>query len=678
MCIRLARHAEALLRIACLIGGIPPEPRLSGVAELISSAAIDADKIDYVNRDASACGIPVGVDVSRVFLRSGFIIATREQLKMANLKDDPAPEEVVFVVNASGMDTVDEITQARAALYQRVYLHAVTRGSEALLARALAANLESASKDSKLGEALGLWSMSDDVLLSKLITAGDSKVVDLGGRLYGRRLLKKACVFSSSVASMHMPVESLFTRVPFDLIVVEKQIVNTPLEALSSQQLGTGRDRELEAEITAEARAVVKKLPSVDQRDLVPRNPLEVVNVLGTAYMDRVRKDCIVLQNGELLRTSNFTPVREQQDAFDIFKAVGYVMCEAEWRPIVLIAARTILSATMSTPQPLLLKEDNEDDIAKQKGSADEVSFVVRAVLDLNAVIRRSGVGRQAVKRVMSAATEGGYFDDKPLLAEPTDEGFAAVRQVAERLSTFEGQRSWRVREETVARFVDQFPPRLRREMLGALARIVFFDATELRRSVLNTAARLSSDSMDIAPLSANSGHHVRMIIEQEAKGRSAYSHLTFRKSLQEALDPAGTQRAIVFVDDNISSATQARAQFLRWVGVSRENWPEECKDEDGIANQTLSEAQLDEFRGRALHIVTCVGRPLAEENLRPILAEHGFATFHGVKWKYLAESMVEWSEDLKSFLCDVGTSLIAWSRYRKDPSALDAATGTL
>jgi HD superfamily phosphohydrolase len=61
------QRGEAVLRIACLIGGIPPEPRLSGVAELISSAAVDADKIDYVNRDAAACGIPVGVDVSRIF-----------------------------------------------------------------------------------------------------------------------------------------------------------------------------------------------------------------------------------------------------------------------------------------------------------------------------------------------------------------------------------------------------------------------------------------------------------------------------------------------------------------------------------------------------------------------------------------------------------------------------------
>jgi deoxynucleoside triphosphate triphosphohydrolase SAMHD1 len=106
----------------------------------------------------------------------------------------------------------------------------------------------------------------------------------------------------------------------------------------------------------------------------------------------------------------------------------------------------------------------------------------------------------------------------------------------------------------------------------------------------------------------------------------------------------------------------------------SERSWPEECKEEDGIVEETLPEAQLDAFRVRAIHIVTCVGRPLAEENLRTILIDHGFTHFRGVQWKHLAEGVVEWSDDLKDFLCDVGTSLISWSKYRKDPSKLDAA----
>jgi deoxynucleoside triphosphate triphosphohydrolase SAMHD1 len=94
---------DALLRIACLIAGLPPERHLDGITQLISAAAVDADKVDYVNRDACACGIPVGVDVSRVFLRSGLIRENRDQLIKARLKEDPAANEILFVINASRM-----------------------------------------------------------------------------------------------------------------------------------------------------------------------------------------------------------------------------------------------------------------------------------------------------------------------------------------------------------------------------------------------------------------------------------------------------------------------------------------------------------------------------------------------------------------------------------------------
>ena len=80
---------DALLKIACLIAGLPPEQRLSGAAELISASVVDADKIDYVNRDAYSCGIPVGVDVSRIFLRSGFLRANRERLLKSGTQGEP-------------------------------------------------------------------------------------------------------------------------------------------------------------------------------------------------------------------------------------------------------------------------------------------------------------------------------------------------------------------------------------------------------------------------------------------------------------------------------------------------------------------------------------------------------------------------------------------------------------
>ena len=37
----------------------------------VISGAVDADKIDYMIRDSQACGISLGIDISRVFLRAG-------------------------------------------------------------------------------------------------------------------------------------------------------------------------------------------------------------------------------------------------------------------------------------------------------------------------------------------------------------------------------------------------------------------------------------------------------------------------------------------------------------------------------------------------------------------------------------------------------------------------------
>ncbi len=135
---------ESLLRVAGLIVSIAPNERLVGVPDIISSHAVDADRVDYINRDAAACGIRVAVDVARLFLRSGLLEKSREELK--HLKEGAAPEEVHFFVSATGMDALEEITQARAALYQRVYYHPVTRTAEGLLAQTLHFQVQHAPK----------------------------------------------------------------------------------------------------------------------------------------------------------------------------------------------------------------------------------------------------------------------------------------------------------------------------------------------------------------------------------------------------------------------------------------------------------------------------------------------------------------------------------------------------
>jgi HD superfamily phosphohydrolase len=663
---------DSLLRIACLIAGLPPEPRLSGVAELISASVVDADKIDYVNRDAYSCGIPVSVDVSRIFLRSGFLKVGREQLLRSNLKDDPAAEEILFVVNASGLDTIDEITQARAALYQRVYLHAVTRTAESVYAGALEANALSANRHPTFADALGLWSVSDYALLPALVHSQDPDVALRSRKLRNRDLPKKACVFSSSIANMHMPLQSLLPRLPSsEAAAIRKQVVNTPLESLTAKKISSGVGRLLTAEIREELTRLVAIISEEKRFDLIPQAPLDLLELIGSAYMDRVQVDCIVLQNGELLRTSQFTNIREQQDAFDIFKAVGFVMCDPAWRPLVLVAARTVLCNRTSKLQMTALFEtrSTSDTGPDQSDPPEAVYFITRMILDLQGVIRRSGINRGKVMAIVEAATEAGYFDDKPLLAQPIDPESAEVRQVSDKLHKFDGQRSWQVRNESAAAFLNQFPPRLRSSMFKMLSeKLVYFDRTEIGSSLISTVRGLGP--IDVVPLSPNSGNFSRMIFEDAARGKEAFATIRFRSAITNALSE-NTEQALVLVDDNISSATQARAQFLQWAGVPRANWPPECQEEDGIFETVLPGDMLERMRSRPIYVGVCAGRDAANENLKQTARELGFAKFEAVRFNHPIEQLSGWPEDLREFLKDVGFSIMAWARYRKTPDQL-------
>jgi HD superfamily phosphohydrolase len=66
---------KAIYRICCFISGVSHDHAFPGLANIVSGAVVDADKIDYINRDALQCGIPAGIDVSRIFLNTSLVRA---------------------------------------------------------------------------------------------------------------------------------------------------------------------------------------------------------------------------------------------------------------------------------------------------------------------------------------------------------------------------------------------------------------------------------------------------------------------------------------------------------------------------------------------------------------------------------------------------------------------------
>jgi hypothetical protein len=130
--------------------------------------------------------------------------------------------------------------------------------------------------------------------------------------------------------------------------------------------------------------------------------------------------------------------------------------------------------------------------------------------------------------------------------------------------------------------------------------------------------------------------------------------------------------RPLVVVDDNISSGVQSCAQLLAWGGVPRNKWPKECQEEENITPTPLLPASIENLRARPITLIVCAGQELSRKRLdvaaKLLSLEHPISLLYRHK---LGEA-IEWPADLKKYLREVGTSLLAWSRRKKPVDRLN------
>ena len=651
---------DAVTRIACLIAGQQPVPHCRNIQHLISSSAVDADKIDYVSRDAQACGIPVGVDVSRVYLGSSLLKLNARTSEKLGFDDE---ESLVFALNASGWDTFDEITRSRSTLYQRVYLHPVTRTAEALFARALQLNADSADKgplQSRLTDAVTLWAESDDVVLDILCTSSNADVASLGRALLDRRFPKKACALAGALMRPQAPFEEILPDAlgpkKGELFRLTTAAFENPLSLKSSAAVNSV---ELENEIIAEAHRIRDSI-QIAEPDLVPGDGLRSVVLIRIATLDASATDAPVFQHGELLTADQFTNVRGVVDASEMFRAGGFIMSSSPWREIVLVATQVVLYRRS-------LRFDRYDIGLNSHGSAEgalKLRLAPITLLTTEDVVRRVGASRERVRRLYATCEAAGYFDELPLLARRTESSNAAVKAVAKRYARFDGQGGWRVTPASVAAFVDQVPPRLRNELLRALKVGTYLGQAEmtsgLGRACMRVAKEIKARKLILVPLSPSSGGAASAFAQVALKG---YEHQA-AGSLHEALGIAEGEDAIVLLDDNAASGTQSSAQLYAYCGVPRDRWPEALRGETGIFGEALDPERMEKFRIRRFAIAVAIGDKRADNSTRSAAKELELTGFEGVHFDKELTSEISWPAELKSWLSQVGRELIAGDRF--------------
>jgi len=134
----------------------------------IVSGSLDADRLDYLLRDAHYTGVRSAVDPDRLIevLRQG--------------------QDHSVVLDESGLIVAEAILTTRFLMYPAVYLHHTVRSSEAMLQAAVRDHLEATGL-----RLLDLERETDDELLHRL-RAGGGKASALVARLDDRRLFKRA------------------------------------------------------------------------------------------------------------------------------------------------------------------------------------------------------------------------------------------------------------------------------------------------------------------------------------------------------------------------------------------------------------------------------------------------------------------------------------------------------
>jgi HD superfamily phosphohydrolase len=197
----------SLTSVALMIVGRGPHPFLQFLADLISST-FDADKLDYLFRDAASAGLPLRYDLDRylysVRLEKAITVDGDGELQTLYTairapsieRKDPAGqvkhpyfETYRLRLPKSAINTIEQIILCKLMLFSYIYHHQKVRAAEGMLERMLVRTVQ-------------LWrerGESDERILRRFLAATDSSLVagldsDLGDEIvkdYSYRIVNR-------------------------------------------------------------------------------------------------------------------------------------------------------------------------------------------------------------------------------------------------------------------------------------------------------------------------------------------------------------------------------------------------------------------------------------------------------------------------------------------------------
>ena len=165
--VRNSAISDILADYGVYVGKVIKYMKGEGEYGFIISGEIDADRMDYILRDAHYTGVGVTYDFHRL-------------LQVLDL------QESELIIHEKGLAAIEGFLIARHIMYSRVYLHHVTRSSEGMLRKAI--------KDLIENNKISVENLArlDDYDFWIILKTGTKFSREIAQRIYERKLYKRA------------------------------------------------------------------------------------------------------------------------------------------------------------------------------------------------------------------------------------------------------------------------------------------------------------------------------------------------------------------------------------------------------------------------------------------------------------------------------------------------------
>ncbi len=359
---RLPRDAQEKLQL--IVVGMPVSQEIPLLHELISGP-FDADKLDYMSRDAQMAGVPIVTDMSRLVQKIRVVQKIRTDLpsEIAEVVDAERDSFTITGIALSGGRTLDELMLGRALLFDKIYRHHKVRAAEAMVA-SLLEQLDDLVAPTPLATQFAftdeeLLSLSDQrlaALTTKRMTPQRRRrsliVADIARRLRERHLLVRALAFAQT-----MPLDPY--RADPDQLAGLRDLVTVAKDPVRRASLLDNIVNELMVVLKIlDASHVASEFPNGDIRPYIRLDP-----PAPSAQPIDVTRAFLISDSGTVTRfKDDFAETKGWADAYLLTRDTGYLFTPAELAPYAFLAAEKVLRHAFGVRIPVSMRDYAKQD----------------------------------------------------------------------------------------------------------------------------------------------------------------------------------------------------------------------------------------------------------------------------------------------------------------------------